>query len=74
MTNSVCTTVVEVTNNIHDTVVMASCQSQPHNNLTSLYVKVVILNNVIFAFKMSLLSESISVTQVTNPKPNSNSI
>jgi len=45
-----CTTVVEVTKNIHDTVLMphdSQCQNQPQD----------ILNNVIFAFKMSLLSE-----------------
>jgi len=33
MTNSMCTTVVEVTKNIHATVIMASwCQNQPHDS------------------------------------------
>jgi len=42
MTNSMCTTVVEITKNIHDTVIMphdSQCQSQPHDSLTSFYVK-----------------------------------
>jgi len=37
MTNSISTTVVEVTKNIHDTVIMphdSQCQSQPHDSLT----------------------------------------
>jgi len=43
MTNSMCTTVVEVTTNIHhDTVIMShdsQCQNQPHDSLTSFNVK-----------------------------------
>jgi len=37
MTNSISTSVVEVTENIHDTVIMphdSQCQSQPHDILT----------------------------------------
>jgi len=37
MTNSISTTVVEVTKHIHDTVIMphdSQCQSQPHDGLT----------------------------------------
>jgi len=37
MTNSISTTVVEVTKNIHDTFIMpndSQCQSQPHDSLT----------------------------------------
>jgi len=42
MTNSLSITVVEVTKNIHDAVIMphdSQCQSQPHDSLTSFNVK-----------------------------------
>jgi len=42
MTNLISTAVVEVTKNIHDTVIMphdSQCQSQPYYSLTSFYVK-----------------------------------
>jgi len=42
MTNSISPTVVKVTKNIHDTVIMphdSQCQSQTHDSLTSFNVK-----------------------------------
>jgi len=75
MTNSITTTVVEVTKNIHDTVIMASCQSQINlilcqvvmtKTLTGYDVMVCHNNNVIFALKMSLLSERHLMTVVIN--------
>jgi len=65
MTNSISSILVEVTKNIHDTVIMASWQptSKPTTWQFNLILKLSschdkdIFNNVIFAFKMSLLSK-----------------
>jgi len=80
MMNSMCTT-IEVTKNIHDTGIMASWQPmsksttwqswQKHWHVMmywfmSRYHYKDILNNVIFAFKMSLLSERHLMTAVIN--------
>jgi len=77
MTNSTSTTVVEVTKHIQDTVIMphdSQCQSRPHlmsrchdKDTDRLRCIGLILNKVIFAFKMSLLSETHLMTDVINP-------
>jgi len=70
MTNSISAT-VEVMKNIHDTVIMASWQpmSKPttwqFNFMSSRHNKD-ISNNIIFAFKMSLLSKWHLMTVVIN--------
>ena len=33
MTSSICTTVLELKIHIYDTIIMASCQNQPHDSL-----------------------------------------
>jgi len=74
MTNSI-TTVVEVTKNIHDKVIMASWQPSCHDKDTDrlwccgLCQDVInkdISNNVLFAFKMLLLSERHLIRVVIN--------
>jgi len=59
LTNSISITVVEVTKSIHVTVIMALCQIQPHDSLTSFYVKLPwqwhwqVMNDVMVFVKMS---------------------
>jgi len=80
MTNSISATVVEVTNNIHDTVIMphdSQCQSQPHNRLTSFMSRCHnkdILNNVIciqnVIIERKTLNDSLMHTPSSKVLPN----
>jgi len=58
MTNSISTTVVEVMKNIHDSYNDLMTANVKANHMTVELKCKDILNNVIFAFKMSLLSET----------------